>query len=85
MSKATITSKGQITIPLSIRRALGLNERDRLEFEVEGDVLTARPIRNSMLNLYGVAVSKKKAETKEQARETARRFVSQRWAKKGRA
>jgi AbrB family looped-hinge helix DNA binding protein len=36
MSTATLTSKGQITIPASVRAALGLDTGDRVEFvEVE--------------------------------------------------
>lgn len=33
MSIATITSKGQITIPVEIRQALGLDSGDRISFE----------------------------------------------------
>jgi len=32
MSAATITSKGQITIPVQVRTALGLEAGDRIEF-----------------------------------------------------
>jgi len=32
MSTATITSKGQITIPAFVRAALGVNAGDRVEF-----------------------------------------------------
>jgi antitoxin PrlF len=32
MSAATITSKGQITIPASVRAALGVDTGDRVEF-----------------------------------------------------
>jgi len=32
MSTATLTSKGQITIPLAVRRKLGLDTGDRVEF-----------------------------------------------------
>lgn len=32
MAIATLTSKGQITIPSSVRRALGLETGDRVEF-----------------------------------------------------
>ncbi len=32
MATATLTSKGQITIPLTIRRKLGLDTGDRVEF-----------------------------------------------------
>ncbi len=37
MSTATVTSKGQITIPVDVRRRLGLESGDRVEFvEVDG-------------------------------------------------
>jgi antitoxin PrlF len=33
MTTATITAKGQITIPVEIRQALGLDAGDRISFE----------------------------------------------------
>jgi antitoxin PrlF len=44
--KAKITSKGQVTIPKEIRRALGIKEGDSLLFEVEGDEVRVRAQRN---------------------------------------
>lgn len=38
----TITSKGQVTIPIRIRRALGLKPRDRVIFEFVDGVTTVR-------------------------------------------
>ena len=32
MASATVTSKGQITIPIRVREALGLDAGDRIEF-----------------------------------------------------
>ena len=32
MASATVTSKGQITIPVRVRQALGLDAGDRVEF-----------------------------------------------------
>lgn len=42
---STISSKGQITVPLEIRRRLGLKEGDRVEFVVEDDRTIMRPAR----------------------------------------
>lgn len=39
---ATITSKGQITIPLAIRQHLGLKAGDKLEFDEKAPILSAR-------------------------------------------
>jgi len=38
----TITSKGQITIPLSLRKKFHLNVGDQLEFDESAPCLTAR-------------------------------------------
>ena len=42
-SNAKITSKGQITIPLKVRQALGVKEGDRLVFEQTGREMVVRP------------------------------------------
>jgi antitoxin PrlF len=40
---STISSKGQITIPLEIRLRLGLKEGDRVEFIIDNDRTILRP------------------------------------------
>jgi antitoxin PrlF len=49
---ATVTSKGQITLPKSVREALGLHEGDRVVFRVLADraVVARSP---SLLDLAG--------------------------------
>jgi antitoxin PrlF len=42
---STISSKGQITVPLEVRKRLGLRVGDRVEFVVEKDRTTIRPAR----------------------------------------
>ncbi len=44
-SVATVTSKGQITVPLDVRTHLGLREGDRVEFLTENGVTVMRPSR----------------------------------------
>lgn len=41
---ATLTSKGQITIPLPIRQRLNLKPGDQLEFDENSPVLTAHRV-----------------------------------------
>ena len=40
-----LSSKGQITVPLEIRRRVGLKKGDRVEFVVQGDWTIIRPAR----------------------------------------
>lgn len=44
-STSTISSKGQVTIPQDIRKGLGVNAGDRIEFIVEDGRTTIRPLR----------------------------------------
>ena len=41
---ATLTSKGQVTIPQAIREALGLDAGMRLSFELDGGELRVSPL-----------------------------------------
>lgn len=43
--QARITSKGQITVPLEIRRLLGVRAGDHLSFESDGQEVRVRPVR----------------------------------------
>jgi antitoxin PrlF len=40
-----ISGKGQITVPIEVRKRLGLNVGDRVEFVVDNDRTTIRPAR----------------------------------------
>jgi antitoxin PrlF len=44
--QAKITSKGQITVPIEVRRLLGVREGDRLLFETDSSGVHIRPVRN---------------------------------------
>ena len=55
--KATLTSKGQITIPTAIRRRLGLEPGQVLEFDENAPYLVAVPVfdEQAMRSLVGCA------------------------------
>lgn len=44
--QAKITSKGQITVPVAIRRALGVGPGDVLSFERDKSGVRVRPVRS---------------------------------------
>ena len=55
MSAATVTSKGQITIPVDVRQALRIEAGDRVEFvEVEPGRFELVPATRSVKELKGM-------------------------------
>jgi antitoxin PrlF len=79
MSKATLTSKGQITIPREVREKLGLNVGDKLLFEVEGDTIRLRVLKPTSLGeLKGSLPATRPYPGKEGEREAARRSAVRR-------
>jgi len=44
--QATITAKGQVTIPLALRQKFNLQAGDQIEFDEHATVLTARRVVN---------------------------------------
>jgi antitoxin PrlF len=53
MPAATLTSKGQITIPLAVRTALGLHTGTKVDFVRVGDGFKVVPLRNDARSLKG--------------------------------
>jgi len=55
MPTATITSKGQITLPREVREYLHLSEGDRVEFLIDpADGIRLRPMTGSVKDLFGM-------------------------------
>ena len=60
MSEATMTSKGQVTIPADIRKALGLSAGERVVFtRLEDGTTVMRAKTRSILDLKGMLKSKR--------------------------
>lgn len=54
MPSATITSKGQITVPVQVRNAMGVEAGDRIEFvELEKNKFAIVPATRSIRELEG--------------------------------
>jgi antitoxin PrlF len=55
MPTATITSKGQITIPIEVRRKLGLRTGDQINFFADEDgKYTFEPKTGSIMDMEGI-------------------------------
>lgn len=73
MSRATLTSKGQVTIPKDVRDRLGLESGDRVVFEFEGDAVRLRVERRKSLGeLMGSLPATREYPGREAEREAAR-------------
>ena len=52
--QATITERGQVTIPAAVRRLLGVGPRDKVIFEVEeSGAVRLVPMRYTVRSAYG--------------------------------
>ena len=55
MSTAVLTSKGQVTIPAEVRRRMGIDTGDRIEFvEVDGGGFVIKPAVDDVRSLKGL-------------------------------
>jgi antitoxin PrlF len=73
MPKATVTYKGQITLPKAVREQLGVRPGDRVSFrEIEGGVIVVEADTVDLMELKGVMRSRKRGVTVEQMNETIR-------------
>jgi AbrB family looped-hinge helix DNA binding protein len=58
--RTTLTSKGQITIPIDVRKRLGLRQGDQIEFDTSHGETVIRPVRketNPFAKWRGAATS----------------------------
>ncbi len=53
MPIALLTSKGQMTIPKEVRKALNLKPAEKVVIVVEGDQAIIKPLRGSILDIGG--------------------------------
>ena len=69
MTTATITSKGQVTIPKDVRVRLGVDTGDRVEFiEIEDGVFQIVAATQDVKALKGIVPRPKKAVTIEEVK-----------------
>ena len=55
MATSTLTTKGQVTIPLDVRQRLGLDAGDRIEFvEIEKGLFAIKPVIDDVRSLKGL-------------------------------
>jgi len=50
---ASITQRGQVTIPVEVQRILGARPRGKIAFRIEGNVVRLAPVRFTIETVYG--------------------------------
>ncbi len=46
MTRGTVSEKGQLTLPIAMRRKLGIRPRSRVELELRGNEIIIRPLKS---------------------------------------
>ncbi len=58
MPHSTIISKGQITIPITLRKRLNLKTGDKVDFRIENVELRLLPVVKTVSEVFGILESK---------------------------
>lgn len=74
---SVITRKGQVTIPIEIRRALALEEGDKITFEMDGTHVRLARSEGVVTRTAGALRSKAPRFTPEQEREAAEQAIAE--------
>ena len=79
-----LTSKGQITIPVEVRKHLGIDTNDKIAFVIqpEGTVEVKTPKYPTLASLAGAAGKLKKPLSEQEIEEIVRDDVAEAYAKK---
>ena len=62
MIRSSITRKGQVTIPKTIRDRLGVQEEEKVLFIVRGDDVVLKVVRGTILGLKGSVTTIRRPE-----------------------
>lgn len=74
MAAATMTSKGQLTLPKSVRDRLGLQAGDRVEFVETPDGFLLLPLKADLAGIRGIVPRpRKRVSVEDMNRAIARR------------
>ena len=74
---ATITKKGQVTIPAKVRRHLGIKRGDRVAFVMKGDQVWLVPGGNEVERTAGIFKSNRPPLTAKEEREQFEQGVAE--------
>jgi AbrB family looped-hinge helix DNA binding protein len=73
MSHATVSSKGQVTLPAKLREKLGIRSKDKVQFLLRENEIVIKPLR-SFRELRGT-ISPKKGDPRKVVYEAVAKHV----------
>ena len=73
---STITSKGQVTIPVEVRQVLGLKPVDKFAFTIEDSQVRVRKTGSVVAATAGILKSQQPTKTAEELREAAENVIA---------
>jgi AbrB family looped-hinge helix DNA binding protein len=82
MSASTVTRKGQVTIPKTIRDRLGIKEGEKVFFVVRGGEVVLKVLRGNILDLKGSVKPSARPEDFESVRRSVMQVVSKKVARR---
>ncbi len=74
--KRVLTRKGQITVPVEMRRALGLREGDKVVCTLEGNEVRVARIGSVVERTAGIIKSRGRAPTERELKEFAEEAIA---------
>lgn len=74
--KSILSAKGQVTIPATVRRALGLKPGDKIAYKVDGNRAELAPVRGTILDAAGSVKPKTSGESATSVRAVVKKRVS---------
>jgi antitoxin PrlF len=85
MPISVLTSKGQMTIPKEVRKALNLRPSEKVIIVVEGDQAIIKPLKGNLLDIGGsIKISEKEKPINfKKVREEVKKRVAKRMVTKG--
>ena len=83
MSASTLTRKGQVTIPKTIRDRLKVKEGEKVFFVMRGDEVVLKVLRGTILDLRGSVKASARPEDFEAIRRSVKKDVAARVARHG--
>ncbi|MBX6422048.1 AbrB/MazE/SpoVT family DNA-binding domain-containing protein [Thermosulfurimonas sp. F29] len=79
MPLATVTSKGQITLPKPVREALKLRIGDKVEITIEDGKAVLRPLSKRVEEVFGKLSREGKGYTVEEMDAHLKEEIKRRW------